>query len=356
LTLGRWTIGDGIAAKLVLFPLAFAFAIASYYFVEKPLRHKTWKSGPQFTPIAIGAFAVALSITGFSWAKTTYLSNYNAILTSIYNIPATPDWGQEVECHGRIKVKEYENPFEHCLGSPRSSERPHNLYLIGDSHAAQLVFMSKAALQNTSYALKFINTEDGNDFPMSFLDFDMKKAQTVEYIIENSKSEDIVMISFHRGHLNDSRDEHIPLGQRIEPNNKVGNFYRNAEDAFRRLAQKGVNILLVKDTPLMASTTKSSACLLQLKAFGQSICKVNREQDLHTRSRQDSLFEELKKNLPNVQVWDPLPLMYGQNDFLDVVDTSGAYVMMDWHHITEYESKKLSGAFFSFFQDLSTQK
>ena len=62
----------------------------------------------------------------------------------------------------------FADPFAACLKPERTSAQPRVLFLVGDSHAAQFTFMAREALKNTPYALRFINTEQRNDFPRGF--------------------------------------------------------------------------------------------------------------------------------------------------------------------------------------------
>lgn len=117
----------------------------------------------------------------------------------------------------------------------------------------------------------------------------------------------------------------------------------------RRLGALGVKMIFVKDTPLMSVVSTIPACALQIKVFGESICKVTLQQDLHTRQRQDEAFAEIQKNFGSVSSWDPLPIVYENHPSVDVLDQDGRYKMWDWNHITQYQSEKLSKDFAPFF-------
>lgn len=359
LVLGRWTVGEDLISKSIMLLIALVASLISYYIIEKPMRYAAWgERSSRFAgaPILYGLMAVLAVVVGSSWLTKNYLLNKDAIMTSFYGVPSVPDWGKSVECHGSFQISKYENPYEHCLGGQRSDDKPSVLFLIGDSHAAQFVFMAKDALDNTRYALRFINTENGQDFPLGFINSNRRQSKIFEYIIEHAKPRDVVMISFHRGHLNEVRDEHIPLSRNITVTEQEENFYINADRYFRKLAGKGVEIILVRDTPLMGAQVASTTCLLQIKLFGHSKCKVKLEQDLHTRKRQDRLFDKLRRNFSNVYIWDPLPFIYRDRSDLDVVDQSGEYLMMDWNHITSYESMRLSEYFQPFFLNVSNHR
>lgn len=353
LVLGKWTIGNEGDARFVLLMIAVLLAVLSYYLIEKPIRYRVWKVSNPIAPILVGGASIFVVVLVSVYAVRIYLVNYDTVLASFYKIPKVYNWAENLECHGQVNVEKYTNPYEHCLGGRRASSKPYVVYLIGDSHAAQLVFMMRKALQNSPYELKFINTEDSKDFPQAFMSSPNAQSKTLDFILKNARKLDIVAVSFHRGHLNDSRDEHIPLQKTVNTNEKTGNFYLNSERYFQLLDRLGVKVLLIRDTPLMSVTATSSSCLLQVKMFGRSVCRVAENQDLHTRYRQDYLYSKLHSNLRNVYTWDPQSLMYGENEWVDVVDSHGEYIMMDWNHITKYESEKLAENFSVFFRDLT---
>lgn len=349
LVLARWTIGDAGESKIVLLLVAGACGVFSYYAIERPLRYSSWFGGRPGTTVFAGVAMAILAVVACWGGSRLYLNNYKALLASAYRIPDVPNWGESLECHGRVQLLQYEYPFDHCLGATRSAEKPQVLYLIGDSHAAQWVFMANKALDKTRYLLRFINTEDAEDFPQAFLSKDRTDTKITAYIEKHARPGDVVMISFHRGHFNSSRDDHLPLDQPVIENERSRHFLSNSTRIFREMQSLGLKVILVRDTPLLSAGAPSSACLFQIRLIGRSICRVQKSQDLHTRKLQDAMYDQLQSRLSNVFIWDPLPFIYDGKDFVDVVDESGEYIMMDSHHITEYESKRLSDNFLSFF-------
>ena len=167
----------------------------------------------------------------------------------------------------------------------------------------------------------------------------------LKFLELNAKPGDLVVLAFHRGHLNPSRDMHIPLAQNIEVTPETKNLIANLNRFSARMRLNGVQVILIKDTPLMASVQPSQSCALQLKIFGTDGCKVSRTQDLKTRFLQSYAFEKVAKNNENVFVWDPFDSIYGASRFFDVVDSNGNYLMWDWNHITPYLSGKLAPYF-----------
>jgi hypothetical protein len=125
------------------------------------------------------------------------------------------------------------------------------------------------------------------------------------------------------------------------------NLVDNLDRFSTRMRLIGVKVILIKDTPLMASVQTSQSCALQLKIFGTNGCKVSRVQDVKTRFLQSYAFENVAKNNQNVLTWDPFQSIYGLSRFFDVVDSDGNYLMWDWNHITQYLSGNLAPSFSS---------
>jgi hypothetical protein len=58
----------------------------------------------------------------------------------------------------------------------------------------------------------------------------------------------------------------------------------------------------------------------------------------------------LRVSFKNVFIWDPMPLIYGNKNWVDVIDKNGNYIMWDWNHITQFESESLADDFRVFFE------
>ncbi|QYO77787.1 SGNH hydrolase domain-containing protein [Devosia salina] len=249
------------------------------------------------------------------------------------------------DCQGRDKVALLAEPFEHCLLPARSADRPNALFLIGDSHAAQLLPMVQAATEGLPFQVRFINPENYEDFPVGFF-HQSSASPLLDFIIEHARPGDVLTIAFHRGHLNAERDRHIPVSEPFAINDVSQTFIERTKPFLERFAGKGGRVVLIADTPLMGAVATSSACALQIRLFGSSVCRIERQQDEWTRGQQDAVFMALVADDPDrITIWDPLPAIYGDEDWLDVLDDRGTYLMWDWNHISEPLARKLSEPF-----------
>ena len=181
--------------------------------------------------------------------------------------------------------------------------------------------------------------------------------QTLDYIVQDSLPGDVVLIAFHKGYLNEKRDMHVPMHKEADMNAQTTRFVESMRPYIDILTSKRVQVILIRDTPLMRVVATSPSCYLQIKMFGQSICKVDKKQDLHTRKRQDLAYDTLASSNTSVMTWDPLPYMYGDADTLEVVDGDGNYLMWNWNHISAWQSEQLAPSFAEFLShnlDIST--
>ncbi len=331
LILGKWTIGDTFAASLVMLVLTFVMSILSYYLVEKPIRNTEFSFGNIFTILTGILFAVLCALF-IRYTVYGYSQSYNNNLPKLFGVtlPAKSD----VACHGAAKIRKMKNYLPTCLGAERTSSKPNIIYLLGDSHAARLTFMVSDAVKDQRFTTRFVNSEAINDFPYGVIN-GVEGSDIIEYVVENSIEGDILALTFHRGRVSGGRAK---------------KFISGMKPYLDQLAAKNVKIILIQDTPLMGVVSTSGACMLQLKLFGKSICRINKKQNLQNRAPQDLAFTKLTEQYSNITMWDPNPYIFKGKDYIEVADENDRYIMMDWNHITEYQSRKLAPEFEKFLR------
>ncbi len=345
LVLGRWSIGTSAVASAILLALTVLLAILTYFLIEKPLRHASWASSNLRT-IAAGLAVMVPAFVIIHGQIPQLRSRYNNNLPAMLGISG-PGEAADVPCHGREKLAKLADPFRACLSASRTAAKPHVIYLLGDSHAAQLYAMTSDAADDLPYSVRFINMGDPDEFPQVFIGGN-SKSKLLDFLIENGASGDIIAVSFHRGHLNDIRDRHIPLSVNPAGMKRADAFAAGMRPYLQRWLNQGGKVIFIQDTPLMAAIATSSTCAMQQKLFGESSCSVTIEQDLHTRTPQDMVYSSLAREFSQIRLWDPLPLIYRGNSRLDVVRENGEYVMWDWNHITGQQANALAPHFREF--------
>lgn len=347
LVLGRYTVGDSLVASLFLLLIMFGFSLFSYYFIERPMRYTKFLNGRVKPLCLVVILVVPLSYFIVREVPDIRVGGFN--FASLMGVEAAPSWAGSIQCHGDNQNGDNEAFFNTCLRPERTAERPHVVFLLGDSHAAQLTFMFDKAVQNIPYSLRFAHNASDNDFPRSFLS-GRSGAPTLDYVLRAARQGDVVAIAMHRGRLNKDRDRHVDMSVSIGLDERAVIFEEYFSKYVDLFVAKGVKVLLIRDTPLMSVVAASEACNLQVKLFGESVCRVSKEQDLHTRKKLDVVYDNLRSRYAGIYVWDPLAVMYSDGGYVDVVDETGQYIMMDSHHITRYQSEGMAADFSGFIK------
>lgn len=321
--------------------ITLMLAYFSWRFVEAPFRSKD-----KFTRKSI--FSLAL-LGSFFFISFGVLGNYtNGYKMRFDEIQLPNKWDPPIKCHGADAISNFKDPLNECLGA-NANGIPGDIFLLGDSHAAQLSFPLKNLANERKVKFNFLNTEDKRDFPYSFFESNLVGEDRIfKHILRVADRGDIVIISFHRGHLNESRDKHLPLIYEVKENEKYRFFVENMESQVKSLVSAGIKLALVKDGPLLSDTSSIENCAYyNLKSKDRNnFCSVSLEQDLHTRTRQSKAFDFLSNKFQNsIIVLDPLPTLYGESNFYNPINLDGTYRMFDRHHLTESEALKLIDIF-----------
>jgi len=345
-----WSIPFQVVIMLLL-------AFFSYNAVEKPLRLGEWRGGKFRILTSIFIAATTASALMFSILIKIAPGDF-FYLPRLLGIAHKPrKWGKYLDCHGADDVSKIKNPFEYCLKQERNSLRSRRFYLIGDSHAAQLVFMLEKVVVNSTYEVGFINTENHKDFPHSFWSKKdaVDSSDTSKSLLEQVKSGDIVAIAFHRGHLNRVRDQHVRIGAPVKEQERQKHLLalRNFDDFIKRLESKKVNVILMRDVPMLfADNVEISTCQWQQQAFRWNQCAVTARQDDETRKAQDNLYNELIRFNSNAKAWDPRRFMNTSSGEFSFNIADGKISMWDQHHITREFSQGLAPKFKMFLRTI----
>ncbi len=341
LVLSNYLFGLGTFKNLLGIIVTVLLSALMYRFIENPFRVGRFKVSSIKT-MSFGVPVVLLLTASILFFTQRNFGSDNYVIPRLLGVKDVPEW-IPTKCSGEGNIGKLENPIRECLGGSKASDARF-VYLIGDSHADHLVSMVKAAFINPIFEVRNLNMEDGRDFP--FGDFiPNTNSPSLKFLELNAKSGDLVILSFHRGRLNPSRDAHISLAQKIEITPQTKNLVNNLNRFSERMRKTGVQVILIKDTPLMNSVQSSQSCAMQLKIFGTNGCKISRVQDTKTRFLQSFAFDEVAKLNKNVFTWDPFNTIYGSSKYFDVIDSKGNYLMWDWNHITQDFSAKLAPNF-----------
>jgi peptidoglycan/LPS O-acetylase OafA/YrhL len=338
LVLGTYLFGKSAITLVLLLILMLFLSFLNYKYIENRFRYHA-KSGNPKNIILISFFALVILAGSIRYTAPKIGYDSNVFIPRLLGIKDVPVW-HRTECSMSDKFPSGIKQAEFCLAGSNKSQKPF-IFLVGDSHADHLIPMVKRAFNSNSFTVKQVNIFD--DIPFAF--FKDRLPISLQYIRQNSKSNDLVVLAFHRGHLNEKRDSHIYLGDKVAVNPETSLLIKQLNEFALEMKGKGVKVVLVKDTPLMKTIQSSQSCALNMKFFKSQGCSISRKQDEHTRSRQSFAFDRITKLNSNVVSWDPFNVVYKYNDTFHVTDSLGEYLMWDWNHISERLSRLLAPDF-----------
>lgn len=353
IVLAKHTVGISLVNVLVCLVLTVVFAIASYHLIEQPFRHyKRHKTGVErekqykiiVTSIITSTLVLYVGLSRYAPEESNLLAQSLGIANVAAPFPH--------HCHGIDALKKYTNPLEACLGEPRTEEKPKRLFLLGDSNANQYVGIIESRIENSEYKLQFINAESQTQGVSGLMNRANFVPPDFGYMLETVKAGDLFVLSFHKGRLNAKRDEHVSLDAKVELNTRTKNFISNLKPILMKLNEKGVSVLLIKGSPLMAHVMTMHSCAIQTRFSGDNLCKVSREQVDHTRTRQIMAYDALKNAVPDIHFWDPMDTIFNGQSHFDIMDNDGDFLMYDWSHITPKLAMRLQPDFEKTLDDI----
>ena len=341
LVFSNYLLGHGIQKNLILLFLATCLAHFSYKYIELPFRVGRYRANAAKT-ITYGVITATFFSLSIFFFGPRISQSYNNFLPNLLKVDQVPNWNPTL-CPGKFESEVIIRDLNLCLGGQREPGQRF-VYLLGDSHANQLQEMLKAAFIEPKFKIKEYNPKVDLHFP--FAEFSISPTDnSFRYLENHAKSGDLIILAFHRGHLNPKRDTHIPIHEKIVINEITLNLIYNIDQFAGVMKRNGVQIILIRDTPLMGTIQTSESCALQLKLFYRSGCRISRLQDLHTRYLQDFAINRIESKNSNVLSWDPFPTIYQDKLSFDVLNEQGQYTMFDWNHISEITSKGLASGF-----------
>ena len=322
---------DLIESSLLIL-LIFTLSVLTWKYIEKPFRN-----GRRFN----SKFIYAASLVSLFGLSAIALAIYKTNGASFrYQLPSKPLSWANVKCHGAVDVAQYEDALGECLGK-NVSKASGDIYLVGDSHAAQITFALRQVAIARGVEFYFINTESIDDFPYSFWLNKVTNDRILNYLLNVMSEEDFLLTAFHRGRLNPRRDSHFAsdyLQVRSKPSDL---FTNNMMNFLPQFDEKNINIVLVKDGPLLNDAdTTLEACMYEYLRKNERSCRISFEIDDGTRTLQSKSFDYLAKQFNFVSTIDYLPELY-DNGYFSPISNDGEYLMFDRHHLTEKASLQL---------------
>ena len=316
--------------------LVFVLSVLTWKYVEKPFRNRGRINQ---------RFIFSASLVSFTLLSLISIAIYTTNGASFrFQLPSPPQPWAEVKCHGAVRIAKYEDALDECLGSSKSDAKG-DIYLLGDSHAAQITFALKQVAQARGVNFYFINTESSEDFPYSFMKREVTDDRILNHVLDVATEGDFLLIAFHRGRLNPKRDSHFSTDYLQRRSQRSDLFTNNIVNYLSRFNEKDINIILVKDSPLLnESDTTLEACMYMYLENNQKSCEISFQKDDATRILQSQSFDYVAEKFKFVTSIDYLPVLY-DDDYFSPISEDGEYLMFDRHHLTQLASLQLVNFF-----------
>ncbi|MCP9820860.1 acyltransferase [Synechococcus sp. Cruz-9H2] len=338
LAISRWTIGIQWWTIPLQIAVIWLLAIASYRYIEQPLRYAQW-SGLSWRTIALGLIG-AVSTSLPLWALSSplkgslYLGD-RSMMDGVRDGGPLKIKGSKINppnCASRkndktiLSSKESFNEYatlctaRHPInqgGAVRTNDKRH-IFVVGDSHAMAFSPLANRLFKRGHASITlfgrpgcpFPDTDYGNtrEGCSRFLEL------SEEFILSQARPGDVVVINGYllshlgdRENLKDTRDQFRGLdGQTLTTGEEKSASYLRAINAFGEAASaRGVRTILIGATPRNLDYDICFQEWFSLQAVTQCEQEVGRE--VANAKRMNSLLRE--GLVAQVELFDPMPVL-----------------------------------------------
>jgi hypothetical protein len=335
----RYSYGeDYFIVKICAILISIIGASVIYKYVERPFNlylRKSYILSFGFASIVLILLFTTLLFNNNNYFKTNWINLRNFVDVKVESN------GEELICHGRGDMKALKNPLESCLKPLSLQGKNNTLFINGDSHAVQFYFIANHALKDSKYQVRYINMESEDD-SYGFLRSNGKDVRNqpgvFEYLLKVSNKNDVVLFTFSDTRL--SKDAKISE-ELLKAGSRIWDNY------IKKLALKGIKVILVLDSPTF-SRKPTSSCIIPYKFFDSvRFCSIKKKIAAKKRKRQEEFFLELSKNNRNVFLWDLFP--YFCDDETCTMVKDGKILFLDHSHFKKETAHSLAVEFYNFF-------
>ncbi len=358
----RWTIGlETPLQRTLAVALAFALAMASYRWIETPVRHAAFmRRIPQPAVIACGLLII---LAGWSGARYIDMKQPQLSLSSVSHTP--DDWyprgaSSFKEFPGCIADPEYRvvNGATLMLYTPHGCTQPRPLkervlYVIGDSHAMAYEGLFKQYAITESIRVHayvksgcaFISLQPWNN--------DAACRQFARDVLSNLtelKAGDVLFLPSLR--LPRFADQWAFLGMEQAYDGMFGAQAdagrRQVVDEtvvmLREFTERGVQVVFEAPKPLFkAPPFRCTDWFNRANPICAQGLEISRQQLQEYRQPVLTAFAEIQRQLPTIGIWDPFPI-------LCPAETCSAWhearpLFLDADHISGYGNSRLLADF-----------
>lgn len=353
----RWTTGlQAIELQLLAIVMTFAAAAISYRFVEQPFRTFTFLAA--LRPSRAVAVLLAVAFVGAGVSRTMF--HFNSSLT--LSVTKEPGWSpyDPLPADGPCvaSARTYRNSEASSVSSisARCQQEPHRrLFVAGDSHASHYAKLFATLASQEAYD---ITVYIGLGCP--FFDFRSPIAAlppsckefveaTEASILDKVRSGDFVF-------LPTLRTDRYQKQWEGKGSDRMAYDAETATDQagrfFEALSRRGVNVIIEAPTPLFKSPPYMCS-----DWFNRSnpICAggftVSRSEEEERRAVVVGVERRLAATIPGVTIWDPLPVLCGQEQ-CNAYDETGP-LFFDDNHLSGHGDDVLFRSFAAHLRQVS---
>lgn len=362
----RWTVGlETTAARVIAVLLVFALSIASYRYVEVPIRHNPAFLRRPATLVVASGLAVAVLSVGLVLVINRQSTDISLSVTS-----ATRDWYPgawpleatrerpckvEFSANGRSggSVVEFVRKGEACHDSSLR-----NLFVIGDSHATALTTMlSKAAAEDAARIhiynkpncgfLRILAANTSADcaaFGEMFTHDLMEKAQPGDIVFLPSLRMDRLARQFGN----------LPEQSRNSSRADVARGVQEAQRWLDSIEDRGLKVVFMAPTPVFASPPfRCSDWFNRENPVCAKGLDIDRAGTLERRQAVVDEMQRLATHNDNVSIWDPFDRLCPGSACTALRD--GRPLFFDGDHLSGYGNLFLYEGFRQNVLEPSTQ-
>ncbi|MGZ7457099.1 acyltransferase family protein [Pseudomonas sp. Ma2-10] len=335
----RWTTGLELLAVQLIYPvIVIALAAASYHWIETPIRigKSLWQSRAWVT------VASSLVAVGLLWWGALWVSD-NPDRLSLSQTRDTYEW-YAYKHFPREEIIQIEDPLV----------QGRQLFVVGDSHTAAYRTMLNTV--RLTLGIKVLEYEQGGCGVVTLIGPDPancaeRREANFKEIEAQAKPGDIVFLASLRMPELDgrewSRGEVTVLNEVFsERTLEKGQSARvSAEATLDRLKAAQVHVII--DAPKVVFKAPPNRCSDWFNSMNP-VCApgltIDRAQIDRLRAPQMKLLDLLKREHPDLTVWDPLPLLCpGQT--CSAFDSNGKPLFFDSNHLSGHGNRVLTPSF-----------
>jgi peptidoglycan/LPS O-acetylase OafA/YrhL len=366
----RWTVGiESTQARILALVATLVLALASFRFIEKPIRNASlFKAAPRFKVAGLGfasmATASVISLALVVWQSSFSLStvarndkDWYAHKMPLQTSSAPCDVEQTKQSMGGDEI--------YVLYSPKCADlsaNNHRIFVIGDSHATHYIGMLKQFIVNTGTTVYLYHNAGCGFLTLRAPDKPESRCgrlndATFTHLLLKLRQNDVVFLSSLRlARLSDqwvqfdqSRANAAMLSKQAMAERKEAEA--QALPKLKQLASKGAKIVFAAPTPIFKSPP--FRCADWFNKFNP-IChgggEISRSEIETYRMPVMTSFDVLAKAVPQVTIWDPFLIICPNKQCSSTMD--GHPLFFDGDHLSGYSNALLFRNFESMMDQL----